>query len=93
MICDYYYFICLRRCRQNGPSCGHRGLQDSHCCELAAVTVSMLVHVVPTLLCSQRSIAAVKWDSEGLANIYRVGHKGKVTKCFLHKLLQLYNTM
>ena len=21
----------------------------------------------------------MKWDSEGLANIYRVGHKGKVT--------------
>ena len=43
--------------------------------------------VVPALFLNyvvQRSIAAVKWDSEGLANIYRVGHKGKVTTYSVH---------
>ena len=32
--------------------------------------------------CLQRSVAKVEWSSGGPANIYRVGHKGKV----MHKL-------
>ena len=33
---------------------------------------------IPLLLCLQRSVAKVEWSAGGPANIYRVGHKGKV---------------
>ena len=31
-----------------------------------------------TVLCVQRSIAKVEWSAGGTANVYRVGHMGKV---------------
>ena len=61
-------------------------MEDCHFCKKDNCNTRSLL--VFTVLCVQRSIAKVEWSAGGTANVYRVGHMGKVmsSQC-QHKLL------